>query len=952
MRLFRNLIMLTFVTLALSTGILAQVSGYVFAESAGTYTALVGTNSTATGDDGTQNGIPIGFNFNLGGTVYTHFCIDANGWIKLGNAATTIGGSNWVNSLGNAATHRPLIAALWDDNNRNTGAITYSTTGAAGSQVLTVDWNAVSIGGGGSTGGNASFQIKIYETTNVVEIIYGGTLAIDPGGLSASVGLNDSTSFISVTPGSPGTASGVTANNGIAATTLMVSKMYTFTPPPPSVFFSTTSYSVAENGVNAVVTVNRAGSTAAIASVDVVTSDGSATTPGDYTGGTYSASFGIGISSTTVNIPITDDAVFEFGESFNVTLMNPIGVPLGTPVAAVVGISDNEQIPAGSYTVGSGGNYASLTNGGGVFEAINAAGVAGAVTVNIVSNLTGETGVVTLNPIAGNPAVLIKPSGAPRTISGIAPIAVIRINGADNIRIDGSTAAAIVGGNPALRELTVNNLSTSTSSGVIAIGSATESSTGNTIQNVNVSGNDPVQTLLGISIGGATPGTAGLFTNNNSRVENCSVRRAVFGIFSSGVAATPNTGTVITQNDLTGTTTERIRRAGIIVFNDNGVQITENSVGGIDNTGESADAIGIGVGTQGVLSTGTTSGGVSNAIVNRNKVNGVSQDATFSAAGIAVAGGTLGANIISNNMISGVIADANAGDIVAGIWVAGVAGSVTRLFYNSVSMTGNRSALLTPGTAQFPSYGVAITGTDPTVELKNNIFYTTQTVDLVANPAAFSYAIGMQSTTFANLDSNYNDFFSTGANDMGFRTTSLSNTGGVNIATVALWGAAVADDANSVILGEVDPAFTSPLNDLHLTGATLNPLYDKGIAVSVLDDHDGSIRSVVGFAGGVPDIGADEFVAPVAANASISGRVAASDGRGIRNVVVTLAGGNLSQPRVIRSSTFGYYTFEDLEVGETYVLTVNSKRFTFSVPSRVITLNENVEDADFTADAP
>jgi hypothetical protein len=211
--------------------ITAQVSSYTFAESAGTYAALGGTNSTATGDDGIQNGIPIGFNFVMGGTTFTHFCINTNGWIKLGNAATTIGLSGWTNALGNAATHRPLIAALWDDNHRNTGAITYSTTGTAPNQVLTVDWNNVNIGGDGSTSAInlASFQLKVYQTTNVVEIIYSGTLAL-AGTLSASIGLNDNTSFLSVTPGAPGTASGGTANNGISATTNMVGKKYTFTP--------------------------------------------------------------------------------------------------------------------------------------------------------------------------------------------------------------------------------------------------------------------------------------------------------------------------------------------------------------------------------------------------------------------------------------------------------------------------------------------------------------------------------------------------------------------------------------------------------------------------------------------------------------------------------------------------------------------------------------------------
>jgi hypothetical protein len=212
----------------------AQVSSYSFVESAGAYSALAGTNSTATGDDGIQDGIPIGFNFVFGGTTYTHFCITTNGFIKLGNATTTIstGLANYSNSLSNTATNRPLIAAFWDDNHRNTGAITYTAGGTAPNRVLTVDWNSVNIGGGGTTSATnlASYQIKIYETSNIAEIIYSGTMAA-AGTLTASAGLNDNGSFLSVTPGSPGTASGAAANNSISATTNMVGKKYTFTPP-------------------------------------------------------------------------------------------------------------------------------------------------------------------------------------------------------------------------------------------------------------------------------------------------------------------------------------------------------------------------------------------------------------------------------------------------------------------------------------------------------------------------------------------------------------------------------------------------------------------------------------------------------------------------------------------------------------------------------------------------
>ena len=89
-------------------------------------------------------------------------------------------------------------------------------------------------------------------------------------------------------------------------------------------------------------------------------------------------------------------------------------------------------------------------------------------------------------------------------------------------------------------------------------------------------------------------------------------------------------------------------------------------------------------------------------------------------------------------------------------------------------------------------------------------------------------------------------------------------------------------------------------------------------------------------------------LAPTAASTSISGRVTTADGRGIRNGTVTLSGGGTQNFRVLTSS-FGYYRFNDLPVGETYVVTVASKRYTFANPSRVVSLDNEVSDADFTA---
>ena len=99
-----------------------------------------------------------------------------------------------------------------------------------------------------------------------------------------------------------------------------------------------------------------------------------------------------------------------------------------------------------------------------------------------------------------------------------------------------------------------------------------------------------------------------------------------------------------------------------------------------------------------------------------------------------------------------------------------------------------------------------------------------------------------------------------------------------------------------------------------------------------------------------PHNGQVTLLGPTAANATISGRVTTAGGQGIRNVRVVIYGNTLAQPRSAITSAFGYYSLEDLAAGETYLLTVNSKRYTFTVQNRVIELLDNISDADFVAD--
>jgi len=93
-----------------------------------------------------------------------------------------------------------------------------------------------------------------------------------------------------------------------------------------------------------------------------------------------------------------------------------------------------------------------------------------------------------------------------------------------------------------------------------------------------------------------------------------------------------------------------------------------------------------------------------------------------------------------------------------------------------------------------------------------------------------------------------------------------------------------------------------------------------------------------------------EFLQSTAAGVSLSGRVTTAEGAGIRNARVTIAGQSLPEPRVVTTGSFGYFSFEGLAAGETYVVTVNSQRYTFTAPSRVITLVDNLTDVDFIAE--
>ena len=85
-----------------------------------------------------------------------------------------------------------------------------------------------------------------------------------------------------------------------------------------------------------------------------------------------------------------------------------------------------------------------------------------------------------------------------------------------------------------------------------------------------------------------------------------------------------------------------------------------------------------------------------------------------------------------------------------------------------------------------------------------------------------------------------------------------------------------------------------------------------------------------------------------AAGVTVSGRLITAEGRGIINARVSLTNPDGSVSYAI-SRRGGYYQFDDVEVGATYIFTVQSRRYQFDNPTRVISLTDAIADLDFIA---
>ncbi len=196
---------------------------YPFTKSSGVALESMTSGTTqlvaAGSDDGASALTNIGFDFWFVGTRYTTFAASANGYIRLGGTINGAGNAaDYTNELA-SVNQAPVIAPYWDDLSVGAnGQVRYKVVGTAPNRKLVVEWFNENVPRSVGANGAATFQLWLFETTGVIEFVYGSGMAANNANDGYSYGMASSaTLFASVTSTATwtnSTCSYSTANDG------------------------------------------------------------------------------------------------------------------------------------------------------------------------------------------------------------------------------------------------------------------------------------------------------------------------------------------------------------------------------------------------------------------------------------------------------------------------------------------------------------------------------------------------------------------------------------------------------------------------------------------------------------------------------------------------------------------------------------------------------------------
>ena len=549
---------------------------------------------------------------------------------------------------------------------------------------------------------------------------------------------------------------------------------------------------------------------------------------------TYSWSPAASLQASNVANPQT--VAIAAATTYTVTVTSP-----STGCATVSNVTVNlGTAMSGTYTVGAGGNYTTLSA---AVNDYNNRCISGPIVFSLISATytAGETFPISINKNIYQSAVntlTIRPAtGITSTISGSAANAtIIRISG-DYVTIDGSNNGTTT------RNLIIANTNATTPR-VLHLGSNGTTPLRNvTIKNtVLKNGNGTAANLL--LSDAATIGAAGYF--RDITIQNDSINLGFHGIYCIGVNQAGNgKGLLIADN--------KLNAAGASAINDNGIYIQD-----LDSVSILRNTIGNFVGSNANNDKGIWLAlGVRNAKVGFNRITNLNYTGTNGNAswGIYVSTGRAnGNNTIFNNLIANITGDGsnvtNVNNTLSnpcGILLSTNQSGIN-IFHNTINLYGN-----TLNKASAISACVRL-DTNSIADIRNNIFVNrlgrlaSGTVTGIASYGVFAATSAVQ---FFNL--NYNNYH-INASTAGL-TNYFGRVGNTNSVDLPTWRTNSAREASGTA---VMPVFLSDSLHINASSAGNALLSNTAIAIPEINtDFDEQTRNGLN-----PDMGGDEWIEP------------------------------------------------------------------------------------------
>ena len=547
--------------------------------------------------------------------------------------------------------------------------------------------------------------------------------------------------------------------------------------------------------------------------------------------------------------------------------LTPAAFPIAGPISSYL-------VPtplSGTNTIcPSGCTYTSITNAGGLFQAMNENVVTGNYVVEITGDSTAETGANVLgewleSPPASNYTLTIRAGGgAMHTVSGSVAGSMIKLNGADRVTFDGLNT----GGNG----LIFSNTSTTNLSSTITLTSlgTGAGATNNAIKNLTIVGGANTLGIYGINLSGATLSTGGA-DNDNVTISGNTITKVYDAIYAVGAnSPAQNDGLVISGNT-TGPAAQgadSIGFHGILLQNAVSPSISGNTVRNLSATAFGAGGIFLNSTVPGASITNNTITNMSssaassstnsivgiqvgasspNVTLSGNRIQGVVNTLTTGtngARGITANPGSGNATTIVNNTVTDVVCAQNTPNSAWPFGISLDSGINHKVYSNSVNLFGAHAGVAANGaSAALFIASSAVTGLD----IRNNVFANSYDTTALADQAFAIYSLGA-STAFTSID--FNDYYVSGTG-----TPLVGHLGAAGAANdklaLADWKTATGKDVSSIA---ADPQFVST-TDLHInTSGGATPIENVGAPIAaVTADFEGDLRNPT-----TPDIGADE----------------------------------------------------------------------------------------------